>query len=193
MESEFVQETIAVIGAGAFGTALAQVGGKKGHKINLYARSSVVVQSINEKHINPHYLSSFVLSENITATDSVEVALRDVSFIILAIPTQLVPNWLAENKHFISPKMLLCNTAKGLYLAQNCLLSEAINAALNREQPYTILSGPSFAKEIVMGQPTAVVVAGKYLYHAVHVQRALSSLQFRIYTTQDVIGVQLGL
>lgn len=88
--------------------------------------------------------------------------------------------------------MLLCNTAKGLYLKDNCLLSEAINKALNRDQPYAILSGPSFAHEIMMGNPTAVAIASKYLYHAVTIQRALTNLLFRCYTTQDVIGVQLG-
>ena len=103
-----------------------------------------------------------------------------------------VPRWLIEHKELIREDLLLCNTAKGLYLEENCLLSEAINRALNREQPYVILSGPSFAKEMMMGHPTAVVVASKYLYHAVTVQRALTTIHFRCYTTQDVIGVQLG-
>lgn len=127
---------------------------------------------------------------------------------------------MEEHKDSISPDLLLCNTAKGLYLEQNCLLSEAINRSLNRDQPYAILSGPSFAKEIMMNFPTAglyyctdnyfrllivyyqyvfansyikiVVVASKYLYHAVKIQRIMTSLYFRVYATQDVIGVQLG-
>jgi glycerol-3-phosphate dehydrogenase len=96
-------------------------------------------------------------------------------------------------------------------LKDNCLLSEAIDKGLQRNQPYAILSGPSFAQELMLNYPTAgermlfsltfsqfifflslVVVASKYLYHAVAIQRALSNLYFRIYTTQDVIGVQLG-
>jgi glycerol-3-phosphate dehydrogenase (NAD+) len=185
-------QSVAVIGAGSFGTAMAQVVAKCGHFARIYARKEEVVTSINENHINPHYLSEFTLSDKITATSNLEEALHGVSFAILAIPTQLIPNWLADHKDVISPELLLCNTAKGLYLEQNCLLSEAINRSLNRDQPYAILSGPSFAKEIMMNFPTAVVVASKYLYHAVQIQRVMTNLYFRIYATQDVIGVQLG-
>ena len=64
--------------------------------------------------------------------------------------------------------------------------------ALDRDQPYAILSGPSFAKEMMIGHPTAVVVASRLLYDAVRIQRTLSSLSFRCYTSQDVIGVELG-
>jgi glycerol-3-phosphate dehydrogenase (NAD+) len=66
-----------------------------------------------------------------------------------------VPQWLGNLKEKLSPDLLICNTAKGLYLAENCLLSEAINRALGREQPYAILSGPSFAQEMMMNYPTA--------------------------------------
>jgi glycerol-3-phosphate dehydrogenase len=71
---------------------------------------------------------------------------------------QQVPKWLAEHKEIISPELLICNTAKGLYLEENCLLSDAINRILGREQPYVILSGPSFAKEMMIGYPTAGIV-----------------------------------
>eukprot|EP01033_Poteriospumella_lacustris_P003022 gene3022-2212_t len=192
--SEEIQgpQSVAVIGAGAFGTAMAQVVANCGHYARIFARKEEVVKSINENHINPHYLSEFTLSENITATSSLAEAVEGVSFVILAIPTQLIPHWLEEHKDFIAPDLLLCNTAKGLYLEENCLLSEAINRSLNRDQPYAVLSGPSFAKEILMNYPTAVVVASKYLYHAVKIQRIMTNLYFRVYATQDVIGVQLG-
>lgn len=160
--------------------------------MKLYARRIEVVNSINHHRINPDYLSEFVLSENITAVHSIAQALEDVTLAILAIPTQLVPSWLDANKLKIHPDLLICNTAKGLYLQDNCLLSEAVTRILNREQPYAILSGPSFAKEMMLNYPTAVVVASKYLYHAVKVQKLLSTLEFRCYTSQDVIGVQLG-
>lgn len=191
-ENNTPKHRITVIGAGAFGTALAQVAARCGNSVVIYARNPEVVSSINSHHINPHYLSEFELSTDITATTSVEEALTNAHFAILAIPTQLIPNWLKDHKHLISPSLLLCNTAKGLYLTENCLLSEAITRALERDQPYAILSGPSFAQEMMMNYPTAVVVASKYLYHAVTIQRALTNLHFRCYTTQDVIGVQLG-
>ncbi len=71
------------------------------------------------------------------------------------VPLNQVPSWLVDHKDLIHPDLLLCNTAKGLYLEGNCLLSEAINKALGRDQPYAILSGPSFAKEMMIGHPTA--------------------------------------
>lgn len=184
--------TIAVIGAGAYGTAIAQMAAVNGNTVKLYARNNESVEQINTNHINPQYLTEFTLSENIVATNSVAHALEDVAIAVLAIPTQKIPSWIASNKLKIHPDLLLVNTAKGLYLEQNCLLSEAVERILCREQPYAILSGPSFAKEMMLNYPTAVVVASKYLYNAVKVQRIFTSLHFRCYTSQDVVGVQLG-
>ena len=151
-----------------------------------------MVNSINEEHVNPEYLSDFTLSELITATTDLQHALETCDLLVLAIPTQLVPGWLAEHKEELRPDLLVCNTAKGLYLKDKMLLSEAVQRALGREQPYALLSGPSFAQDIMEGSPTAVVIASKYLYNAVLIQRMLSSLIFRIYTSQDLIGVELG-
>lgn len=191
MEAEHLLN-VAVIGAGAFGTAVAEVAARNGNKVKIHARKQEVVDSINNQHVNPHYLSEFVLNENISACISVEEALEGCELLVLALPTQLVPRWLAEHKPLLPADLLICNTAKGLYLEENCLLSEAVARALGREQPYALLSGPSFAQEMMLNYPTAVVVAAKYLYHAVKIQRALTTLTFRCYTSQDIIGVQLG-
>mmetsp|Transcript_4647 Transcript_4647/g.7588 ORF Transcript_4647/g.7588 Transcript_4647/m.7588 type:complete len:422 (+) Transcript_4647:157-1422(+) len=191
-EDGAIESWVAVIGAGAYGTAIAQMAARAGNKVKLYARDTAVVNSINTTKTNPRYLSEFTLSDNIMAVNSIAQALEDVTLAILAIPTQLIPSWLEANKLKIHPELLICNTAKGLYLRDNCLLSEAIMRILNRDQPYAVLSGPSFAQEMMLNYPTAVVVASKYLYHAVKVQRLMSTLEFRCYTSQDVIGVQLG-
>lgn len=174
------------------GTAIATVAARAEHDVLLYARSEVVVAGVNERHHNPHYLSKYALSPLIRATSDLPLALGFGDLLVLAIPTQAVPGWLAEHKHLISPTLLLCNTSKGLYLADKELLSEAVLRALDRDQPYALLSGPSFASEIMDGSPTAVVVASRRLYHAVTVQRMFSSLIFRCYATQDLIGVELG-
>ncbi len=89
-ESPEGPQVIAVIGAGSFGTAMAQVVASSGHFARIFARKDEVVRSINENHINPHYLSEFTLSDNITATSDLAEALDGASFAILAIPTQLV-------------------------------------------------------------------------------------------------------
>lgn len=149
------QLNIAVIGAGAFGTAVAEVAARNGNKVKLLARKQEVVDSINHKHINPYYLSEFTLNDNITACLSIDEALENCELLILAIPTQLVPSWLEEIKDKLPPDLLICNTSKGLYLAENCLLTDAIFRHLGRDQPYAILSGPSFAQEMMMNFPTA--------------------------------------
>merc|ERR1719253_2287921 len=95
----------------------------------------------------------------------------------------------------INPRTILVNTAKGLYLEARQLLTDAVYEALGegkQGQPLVLLSGPSFAKEIMDGHPTTVVCASQKLYHAVQVQRIMSSNKFKVFTSQDVIGVELG-
>jgi glycerol-3-phosphate dehydrogenase len=158
----------------------------------IYARKDNVVRAINDHHTNPAHLAEYKLSPLIKASSSLEEVIPFGEILVLSIPTQEVPGWLLANKHLIPPDLLICNTAKGLYLAEKELLSTAAQKALGRDQPYALLSGPSFASDIMDGSPTAVVIASKYLYHAVTVQRMLSSLIFRCYASQDLVGVELG-
>jgi len=183
---------IGVIGCGSFGTAMAAVCARNGHDVVMYARDPEQAKSINESHVNPRYLSSFQLSDNISATTNIKDAIDGAAFVILAIPAQKSPDFVRSIKDVLPKETILCSTSKGLYLAKKQLLSDAILEALDREQPLAFLSGPSFAKEIMEKSPTAVVVASKKLYHAVKIQRAMSSVTFRIYTSQDTIGVELG-
>eukprot|EP01041_Mallomonas_annulata_P003172 gene3172-6257_t len=185
-------EKVAVIGAGAFGTAIATLAARNGHQVFLYARDPKQASAINETRRNPKHLSEFELPNTIQAVSSIDEALADTTIILLTLPAQMVPEWLSENKEKILPKALICNTAKGLYLKERRLLSDAVTDALGRDQPYAVLSGPSFALEIMQQMPTAVVVASKYQYHAITIQRVLASSIFMVYTSQDVIGVELG-
>ena len=107
-----------------------------------------------------------------------------------------VPEWLEAHRAMISPETLICNTAKGLYLKNSTLLSVACLKSLGhpyRQQPYVVLSGPSFAKEMMQNHPTAVVVASERAEHALAVQELLSTPHFRCYTSPDMIGVELGI
>lgn len=185
---------IAVIGAGAFGTAMAVLAARNGHNVSLYARKAEVCAAINKEHKNPNAkgLEHFELSPLIVAVNTFEEACKDAKIILHALPAQTTPDFISENKALIPPDAVFCWTSKGLYLKKKCLLSTAISEAFDRPQPLALLSGPSFAKQLVEGHPTAVVVASKLLYNAVSVQRALSGLTFRIYTTQDLVGVELG-
>ena len=112
--------------------------------------------------------------------------------IISALPCQRTPVWLEQHKDVIPPDVLVCSTCKGLYLPTKQLIGHAMLDALGRAQPLAFLSGPGFAAGIVKGDPTALVVAAQTLYHAVLVQRVMSSMKMRVYTSQDIVGVQLG-
>jgi len=187
---------IAVVGSGAFGTAMAHVAAQQGdnqHTVTMYARDSSQAAAINSTRRNPKYLSDYELPRNITATSSVSECIFEADIIMLCLPAQKTPDFLREHRDLISPSSVLCCTAKGLYVPTSQLLADAIRDALERESDkLCFLSGPSFAVEIMKNMPTSVVVASKYLYTAVKVQRALSSKTFRVYSSQDMIGVQLG-
>ena len=183
---------VTVVGGGAFGTSLATIAARAGSDVVMLVRDEAIVESVNKDHKNNKYFSEFELPPNLTATTDNAAGLRGADLIILALPAQVVYQFLVDNKHCIDENTLLCNSAKGLYLKENCLISEVIPKALGRNQPYSVLSGPSFAKEMMMNRPTAVVVASVYLYHAVTVQRLLSSSTFKVFTSQDLLGVQLG-
>jgi len=186
---------IAVLGGGAFGTAMAVVAARNHHEVLLWARNAEQVAAINNTHKNPRAkkLEEYDLPHNIVATNDLQKALVGASLIIHALPAQTSPDWLAEHKDLIPEGTPLCITSKGLHVKTQSLLSEAITKAMGRpDQALAFLSGPSFAQEMVEQVPTAVVVASRLLYHAVHAQRLLSNINFRVYTTQDVIGVQLG-
>lgn len=183
---------IAVLGAGAFGTSMATICARNGHDVVLYARSQKQVDSINTAHCNPNYLSDFTLLPNIVATTSIEKALMDVTLILHCLPAQMTPNFLKCHRDVIPPHAILVSTSKGLYLETKELLSDAMLRALGRDQPLAFLSGPSFAIELMKNTPSMVVVASTKLFNAVKVQRALSSTSFRIYSSQDIVGVQLG-
>ncbi|KAJ0401532.1 hypothetical protein ATCC90586_003551 [Pythium insidiosum] len=186
------QVKVAVLAAGAFGMAMATIAARRGHDVVIYARDSETVDAINATHRNPRVFPDHELLPNISATTSVQEATHDAKLVIVCLPAQLTPDFLEQHRDHIPEDAILVITCKGLYLKTKQLLSVPILAALGRDQPLSFLSGPSFALELMNKMPTAVVVASKYLYHAVYVQRALSTVDFRIYSSQDIIGVQLG-
>jgi len=185
---------IAVIGAGAFGTAMAVLAARNGNDVKWWCRNAEQRDIINATHKNAKAkgVSHLPLPESLVAVPTVEEACAGATIILHALPAQKTPDFIREHRDVIPADAVFCSTAKGLFLEKKCLLSTAMLEAFEREQPIAILSGPSFAAQIIEAHPSAVVVASKMLYHAVAVQRALSSLTFRVYTSQDVVGVELG-
>mmetsp|Transcript_22183 Transcript_22183/g.30969 ORF Transcript_22183/g.30969 Transcript_22183/m.30969 type:complete len:343 (-) Transcript_22183:191-1219(-) len=186
---------IAVLGAGSYGTAMAYVATHNGHSVCLFARDQKVVDSINKQHVHPKRFSDVKLPESMRASADIKEVLEGADMVIHAIPAQCTPDFLGEHKELFKKGIPLVSTAKGIHVGTHRLMSQAIPQALGsraKEIPLIYLSGPSFAKEMMKGHPMAVVVACHDLEMATRVQKMLSSVLFRCYASDDVVGVEVG-
>lgn len=196
------KQKVVVLGAGAFGTAMAYAACQGGNDVVMYMRDAEQCAVINSERRNPKYLSEFSLHVDgvcdirgiCTLQELKEELLAPGVVLIHALPCQLTPPWFRENKDIIPKDALICVTSKGLYLPTQQLMGHAILDALDRaEQPLAFLSGPSFAVEIMKGDPTTLVVASDELFQAVRIQRVMSNFRtLRVFTSDDPVGVQLG-
>lgn len=184
---------IAVIGAGSWGTALAMVAARNQHHVRLWAREPEVANSINQAHRNPLYLSEVNL-ENISATTIIEEAIDGADFALLVVPSHAMREVISRLRPFLSSNVVLVGAAKGVENSTLMRMEEVVADVLREsfEPRYVALSGPSFAREVAEGDPTAIVAASRDRESSELVQRSLSSSVFRIYTNTDVVGVELG-
>ncbi|KAL4490286.1 hypothetical protein ABPG72_004325 [Tetrahymena utriculariae] len=184
---------VAILGNGAFGTALAHVASFNPYnKVMIYARDPEVAQHINEKKRNPKFFSDIELNGNISASSSFKDVVQDAAFILSCIPTQQTMVVLRENKEHVNLETPFVSCSKGMLVESEKFISEAVNELFEGKLKYCVLSGPSFAKEILMNMPTLVVVASKDIKNAQIVQENLSHGSFKVYTNDDVIGVEIA-
>jgi glycerol-3-phosphate dehydrogenase (NAD(P)+) len=183
---------IAVIGAGSWGTALAVIAARAGHNVRLWSRNDAVVNSINEKRVNSRYLSSTSIPDNVTATGDIEAALKDASMVLLAVPSHAARETLIAMSPQLNEDAIIVNVAKGIEIESGKRISEIAKEVVTGAHPFVSLSGPSFAKEVVAGHPTAIVAASKDGAAARAVQNDLSFENLRIYTNADVVGTEIG-
>uniref|UniRef100_A0A0E0LIN2 Glycerol-3-phosphate dehydrogenase [NAD(+)] n=1 Tax=Oryza punctata TaxID=4537 RepID=A0A0E0LIN2_ORYPU len=179
---------VVVLGGGSFGTAMAaQVAAKKADlEVSMLLRDDLVCRSINHSHIN-------WLPENITATTSASDALAGADFCFHAVPVQFSSSFLEGISTHVDPKLPFISLSKGLELNTLRTMSQIIPQALgNPRQPFIVLSGPSFAVELMNKLPTAMVVASKDKKLAAAVQQLLASPNLRISTSNDVTGVEIA-
>ena len=183
---------IAVIGAGSWGTALAVMAARAGHNVRLWSRNSAVVSSINEQRVNASYLRSTSIPDGVTATGDIESALHDVSMVLLAVPSHATRATLMAMSSHLHEDAIIVNVAKGIEIESGKRISEIAKEVVLAPHPFVTLSGPSFAKEVVAGHPTAIVAASKDNAAARVVQNDLSFDNLRIYTNADVVGTEIG-
>lgn len=185
------QKSIAVIGAGSWGTALSMVLSQNEHDVHLWMRSREQFDTIQKTGQNPKYLPGIDLPGNIHYTVDLQNALEGKDLVLLSVPTQSIRSMLKQMKDIIRPEQILINVAKGLETGTKKRISEIIEEVLP-EQPFVVLSGPSHAEEASKGMPTTVVASSKRKLWAEIVQDAFSNHFFRVYTNPDVVGVELG-
>jgi glycerol-3-phosphate dehydrogenase (NAD(P)+) len=181
----------AVIGGGAWGSALADVLARNSHDVCLWALEPDVVSAVNERHENTRFLAGFSLAHTLRATTSLSAALDGASLVCLATPSQHLRTVLREGHASLSNGATMCVASKGIERDTLALMSDVVAQEAPRH-PVVALSGPSFAAEVMAHQPTAIVAASTDLRSAESVQDALSNSHLRIYTHDDVIGVELG-
>lgn len=185
---------ITVLGAGAWGTALAKVLADKDNPTVLWSHRADLATSINADQVNQRYLPFAKLPPTLRATSDLKEALEDAELVVVVVPSHALRGVIREARDHIPSGALLCSATKGiendsLMLMSEVLLDELGDGVLAR---LTYLSGPSFAKEVALGLPTVVVVAGSGRRETVAVQHAFATDRFRVYSSSDVTGVELG-
>lgn len=181
----------AVVGAGAWGTALADLLARNGHEVRLWAYEPDVADSINSRHENTRFLAGQKLATSLRAVNDLPAALADAELVTIATPSQLMRSIVQKARPGLNGSAPVVVASKGIERGTLALMTDVADEELP-EATVVALSGPSFAAEVASCQPTAVVAASGSVDAAELTQRALSSGYFRVYTHTDVIGVELG-
>lgn len=181
----------AVVGGGAWGTALAELMAASGHSVRLWALEPGVVQAINERHENGLFLPGVALTPSLRATHEHQQALEGAEIVIYATPSQHLRGVARAGRAHVASGAVLAVASKGIEVDSLALMSDVIGDEVPGH-PVVAISGPSFAVEVANRQPTAIVAASDSADAARFAQEALSSSTFRVYTHDDLVGVELG-
>ncbi len=184
--------TIAIIGAGSWGTALSITLGVAGMRVRLWARRPELAAAMAETRRNPDYLSSVELPDGVSPTRDLEEAVGDAALVLVTTPTQGVREVCQRVRPHLSAGQAVISAAKGLEAETGKRMSEVLAECLPAGTSVGVLSGPNLAPEVAAGGATVSVIASADRALAAQAQAALSTPRFRIYTNPDVLGVELG-
>jgi glycerol-3-phosphate dehydrogenase (NAD(P)+) len=189
-----MQSNIVVIGAGSWGTTLANLLAKKGFPVTLWCFEVDLAERMRQTGINDLYLPQIKLSENLRVENDLTASVSGKDVLLFVTPSQVTRHVLKQVLPYIAPQALILSASKGIENDSLMLLSEVFAEVLPQQMHAQIgfISGPSFAKEVSQDMPTAVVAAAKDLAVAERIQQLFSSDRFRVYTSNDIVGVELG-
>jgi len=185
---------IAIIGAGSWGTALAAALAPLGHAVTLWAYEPEVVESLRIHRENRFFMPGILLPETVQATGDMAEALAGAEIVLTVVPSHVCRTVYEQMLPDLRPAMVFVSATKGIDTERRLRMSEVIQDTVGQRfaPQLTVLSGPSFALEVARGDPTAVVVASEDREAARLVQQTFSSRTLRLYTSNDVVGVELG-
>lgn len=188
------KESIAVIGAGSWGTALALVLADNGHDVRLWGHKAEQIKEINEYRTNHKYLPDISLPKGITGFESLEEALLGIDTIILAVPTKAIREVINKISAIIKEPHTIVHVSKGIEPDTLLRISEMIELEMPDHllNSVVVLSGPSHAEEVSLRHPTTVTVSSKKMEAAEKIQDLFINHNFRVYANPDIIGVEIG-
>jgi glycerol-3-phosphate dehydrogenase (NAD(P)+) len=184
--------TIAVLGAGSWGTALSVHLARIGHQVTLWARDEALVEDMRGGRANPRYLPDFELPDAVTPTSDIAAAVGRASLVVMAVPSHGLRAVMQQAVGALRPDAILISTAKGLESGTLARMSQVLAEVTADTLPIVVLSGPSFAEEVARGLPTAVLAASGDREAAEVVQETFRGPTFRLYASDDVTGVEIG-
>ena len=187
---------IAIIGAGSWGTALAiaLTRSSRAHQLALWGHSVDVIETLQTRRVNEVYLTGFELPANVEVTSSLAEAISGAQIVLGVIPSAHARNMYRAIGPLAAPRTVFVSATKGLEPDSHARISEVIAQEISGDTParLAVLSGPSFAREVAAGDPTAVVLASADAQLAADVQEEFSGPRFRLYTNDDVIGTEIA-
>ncbi len=186
-----MKKSVAILGGGSWGTALALVLSRKDIEVDIWLRSKEQLEDIYKTKTNKKYLPGISLNNRIKFSNSPENVLKNKEFIIISLPVPTIRENLKKFKDYISEDAIIVNVSKGIENDSLKRVSEIVAEILPNNK-YAMLSGPSHAEEVAIQHPTTVIAASKSIEISKKVQDLFMEKNFRVYTNQDLLGVELG-
>lgn len=184
---------VVIIGAGSWGTALGLVLARKGYDITLWEFNKERAEEIQNNRENKRYLPGIKFPDNLNVTYEKEGLLEGIKYVVFSVPSQVLRGVIRGFSNNLTEDMLLVNTAKGIEVSTGMRLSEVMKDEIKGKfhKNIVVLSGPTHAEEVAVGIPTTIVAAGEK-EKAAEIQELFNSKVFRVYLSEDVVGVELG-
>jgi glycerol-3-phosphate dehydrogenase (NAD(P)+) len=190
--SDDVPSQIAVLGAGSWGTALAIQCARAGHGVRLWGRTAAHCAAMEQDRANRRYLAGAAFPDNLQVASGLQAALRDAEDVLIAVPSHAFRELLTAIRGLLGVGQRLCWATKGFEISSGLLPAEVAREVLGTSRLSAVLSGPTFAREVGAGLPTAMTIASQDAAYAEQLAHDFSTPAFRAYTSTDIVGVEVG-